>query len=84
MSLFSPQQLAELEARYGLVPVVEMLKVRDGSVRIDGKVWWRGADGPELVNLSNPKHLRQHRNNIEDHPDCYQIEKPSTRVQYLD
>jgi hypothetical protein len=84
MSLFSPQQLAELEARYGLVPVVEMLAVRDGSVRIDGKVWWLGEGGPELVDLSNPKHLKDNLANIKTHPESYQIEKPSTRVQYLD
>ena len=84
MSHFTPEQLQELEARYGLKPVKEMLPVRDGSVAIDGKVWWRGEDGPELVDLSKPTDYKAHISNLRDFPKCYQLKKPKTTITYLD
>ena len=49
------------------------IKVRDGFVSTEDKVWWHCADGLELVLVDD------HIWNIEDYPRLYSINKPEYR-----
>jgi len=78
MSNFTPEQLQELEARYGLVPSLTF-PVRDGVVQEGDTVWWRAEDGPEQVRVDNT-----HFKNIKLFPDAYQIKEPRVKIIYED
>jgi hypothetical protein len=80
MTHFTEGQLLELETRYGLKPVAEVIPVRDGMVTKESLVWWRGSDGPEEAKAGDPAHWE----NIRRFPKAYQIGKPSYRVTYSD
>lgn len=77
-SHFTPEQVEELEKRYGLKPVQETVKVRDGTVAKGDMVWWREVSGPKHIKAG------EHWENIEKCPDCYQLAEPLTRVDYVD
>jgi hypothetical protein len=70
MSSFTPEQLQELEIRYGLVPLKEVLPVRDGVVTKDMQVWWRSGTGPVYEDAE------YHWDNIKNNPDLYQLKSP--------
>lgn len=70
---FTAEQIAELATIFGLT-VKEpdnILPVRDGVVRKDDMVWWRGDHGPQ--------HVKAERDwtNIRDYPDLYSLVKPA-------
>ena len=53
--------------------IVTLIKVADGYVderKADAKVWWHSVTGPEKVKVS------EHRNNIDEFPHIYSIQKP--------
>lgn len=77
MALFTEAELRELEIVFGLKRE-ETLPVRDGVVRKDTKVWWRGNDGPQLITAGDEWV------NIKEYPDAYQLKEPKTKVEYLD
>lgn len=76
MSLFSEEQIAELEKLFNLKRI-ETLPVRDGRVSKDHDVWWRNQNGPQLVQVS------LHWKNIIEHPSAYSIAEPLVSVSYL-
>ena len=78
MSHFTAEQLKELETRYGLKPLTNILPVRDGVVGENDLVWWRYAHGPKQVKAN------LHWTNIEEFPELYQLEEPSFSIQYKD
>lgn len=80
MNAFTEQQLKELETIYGLVRKPGIIPVRDGHITEGDKVWWRSINGPEQVNSSGD----EHRQNIINYPNAYQISKPQTTVTYSD
>ena len=77
MSHFTKEQLTEIATSFGLT-FVECRPVRDGRVTKTTKVWWRSAEGPELVEAGHPNHWR----NIELYPDSYQLARPKVNLQY--
>lgn len=79
MSHFTKEQLTEIATAFGLT-FVESLPVRDGRVAKTTKVWWRSAEGPDLVEAGHPNHWR----NIELYPGSYQLARPKVNLQYKD
>lgn len=79
MTNFTEAQLTEIATAFGLT-FVESLPVRDGRVTKTTKVWWRSAEGPELVEAGHPDHWR----NIELYPGSYQLARPKVDLQYKD
>ena len=77
MSLFTEEQLKELEIVFNLKRVAS-LPVRDGQVNRTDYVYWRSDEGPEHV-LAN-----DHWDNIKGSPQYYSLKEPRTAVQYLD
>lgn len=81
MSSFTKEQLAELEAVYGLKRLGKY-KVRDGYVNEGDSVWWRGVNGPEqfVVDING-----MHHPNMIRYPEAYCIKKPEVSpVTYKD
>lgn len=77
MTYFTEHQLKELETIFDLKRT-NTVPVRDGIATINGKVWWRCEEGPELVSVE--EHIR----NIRAYPDCYSVNKPVVKLVYVD
>jgi hypothetical protein len=77
MSLFSEEQLKELEQIFDLKRK-KTIQVRDGFVELNDTVWWRCKDGPSEVKVSDDI------DNIRRYPQHYQIAQPTTKIEYLD
>mgnify|MGYP003704730565 CR=1 FL=1 len=75
---FTDEQLAEIGKHFGLKPVAERLPVRDGFIHKGDLVWWRAMEGPEHVRSDSYDHW----DNIRQHPECYQITRPT--LKYMD
>jgi hypothetical protein len=80
MNQFTEEQLKELETVFGLTRTKNLIRVKDGLVTPDQKVWWRGANGPEECTPSDTAHAK----NILKFPQLYSIGKPMMKVEYLD
>lgn len=73
---FTEEQLQELETVFGLTRTGETLPVKDGVVRKDTLVWWRGNDGPDQVVA------RKDWENIRAYPELYSLKRP--KIKYVD
>lgn len=75
MSLFTPEQIAELATTFDLKPQ-QTLPVRDGRVSANTLVWWLSEEGPveERACMS--------WDNIKKFPQLYQLKKPKYIVSY--
>lgn len=83
MPYFNELQLNELETLFDLKrKEIKTLRVRDGHVTKDSKVWWRALTGPEHVVANESDHWK----NIKNYPESYQLTKPLTKHiwKYLD
>lgn len=77
MSLFTEEQLRELETVFGLTRE-ESLPVRDGRVVKSSLVWWRDVDGPKQITAEDQwKYIREFR-------AFYSVKEPRFTVTYLD
>ncbi|HEX7909929.1 MAG TPA: hypothetical protein VF534_17815 [Paraburkholderia sp.] len=79
MPHFTDEQLAELEAVFG-IKRQDSFPVRDGRVTRDSMVWWRGVHGPEHIKAGDDRHW----GNIESFPDVCQIAEPIYRITYVE
>ena len=77
MSLFTEEQLQELQAVFNLRRV-ETLPVRDGRVSKQDMVWWRHLDSPQHVLA------RDHWRNIQEFHRIYSIKEPKYTLTYTD
>lgn len=77
MSLFTEEQLQELEAVFNLKRV-ETLPVRDGRVCKGDSVWWRCVEGPQHLTAN------LHWRNIEEFPEAYSIKEPRYTITYTE
>lgn len=78
MSNFTEEQLAELEAVFG-IKRQDSLPVRDGRVTRDSMVWWRGDKQCLHVKAGIDW------DNIRLYPHIYQLAQPEVkRIEYRD
>lgn len=77
MRHFTDEQIKELSTIFGITPIEQTFKVRDGVVSINDKVWWHCVSGPELVDIDD-----SHIHNIKRYPEYYSIKKPTFIGEY--
>lgn len=80
MSLFTSEQLTELEQTFGLKRR-QTFQVRDGRVAIGDKIWWRAPEGPKQQELT--KALAYSVYFLSNYGE-YQISEPQTELVYKD
>lgn len=75
MQTLTPEERAELSHNYFVYPVL------DGYVDTTMQVWWRSAEGPQLVKVLDGAH----RQNLQSFPSLYSVHKPAyiTKVIYV-
>ena len=77
MSLLTDEQLDQIAQVFHLNRHAT-IKVRDGFVAKDDRVWWWCESGPQQVSVVN------HLTNIQEFPNVYSIKEPQIKITYVE